>query len=318
MDDDDMNVRHSPETEAWVAETPAAVCARANRWITSGVLASLVAELGGPSESATVSDLVAWSEMTLDTRGGRERHEVEPLTWTSRWIDALIAAGEPLGMMRTPGPKRPSYDATFILGGTALGNHLRMLLAAELGHEGIGLGTLIVLTADRPLTGNEAAHAARGERTESENALRNLRDEFGPFSSTGPVLSVNGGRDQALMTDDGRAAKVLVAARPANSVRASTADAVRFALERIAAGEREHVLILSSAIYAPFQFFRVAPLLLSAGTRYVELVGTPTDVTADRRPLAQRIAQETHAAIHAAVDMPGTSPTAQACFTNLK
>ena len=312
MDDDDVSARHSVETEPWVADTPAAVRARANRWIASGALTSLVAELGGPSESAAVSDLMAWSETTLDTRGGRERHEVEPLTWTPQWIDALIAAGEPLGMMKTPDPQRPSYDATVILGGTALGNRLRMQLAAELGRGGIGLGTLVVLTADRPLTGNERAHAARGEQTESENALRNLRDEFGPLSSTGPVLTVNGGRDQAFTTDNGRAARVLVACPPAGagSARASTVDAVRFALNRIAVGQREHVLALSSAIYVPFQFFRAAPLLLSTGTRYVELVGTPTAATADRRRLAQRIAQETHAAIHAAADILRAIPSA--------
>ncbi len=305
-----MSTHQTVETEPWVAQTSAAVFARASRWITSRALTSLVAELGGPSASAAVSDLVAWSETTLDTRGGRERHDVEPLTWTPQWIDALIAAGEPLGMMRTPGHQRPSYDATVILGGTALGNHLRMQLAAELGRGGIGLGTLVVLTADRPLTGNERAHAARGEHTESENALRNLRDEFGSLSSTGPALTVNGGRDQAFTTDDGRAAKVLVAGPPAGSMRASTVDAVRFALDRIAVGEREHVLVLSSAIYAPFQFFRVAPLLLSRGTRYVELVGTPTAATADRRRLAQRIAQETHAAIHAAADILRAIPYA--------
>jgi hypothetical protein len=213
-------------------------------------------------------------------------------------------------MMKTPPTQRPSYDATVILGGTALGNHLRMQLAAELGRGGIGLGTLVLLTADRPLTGNETAYAAHGERTESANALRNLRDEFGPLSSTGPVPAVSGGRDQAFTTDDGWVAKVLVAGPPAGSVRASTVHAVRFALDRIAVGEREHVLVLSSAIYAPFQFFRVAPLLLCGGTRYVELVGTPTAATTDRRRLAQRIAQETHAAIHAAADILRAIPTA--------
>jgi hypothetical protein len=67
------------------------------------------------------------------------------------------------------------------------------------------------------------------------------------------------------------------------------------------------VLLLSSAIYTPFQFFRIAPELLSAETLRVEFVGIPTDKGVDRRTLAQRLAQETHATIHAATDLLTTT-----------
>ncbi|MGH3687033.1 MAG: hypothetical protein ACRDRU_01615 [Pseudonocardiaceae bacterium] len=54
-------------------------------------------------------------------------------------------------------------------------------------------------------------------------------------------------------------------------------------------------------LYAPYQFFAGAPVVLSDGAEYVELVGTPTGIDGDINLLTQRIAQEIHAAMNAAI-----------------
>ena len=101
----------------------------------------------------------------------------------------------------------------------------------------------------------------------------------------------------------GRRLRLLVASARSAGTRATTADAIRFALERLAPSERRHTLLVTSAIYAPFQFFRGAPLLLADGAHSVELVGTDTARSSDPLRLAQRLAQETHAAIEAATNL---------------
>lgn len=69
---------------------------------------------------------------------------------------------------------------------------------------------------------------------------------------------------------------------------------------RIPLVRRRHVLVITSAIYVPYQFFAGAPVLLSDGADHVELVGTPTGTDGDTSLRAQRIAQEIHAAVRTA------------------
>jgi hypothetical protein len=65
------------------------------------------------------------------------------------------------------------------------------------------------------------------------------------------------------------------------------------------------VLLITSAIYAPYQFFTSAPLLLARGVGWVELVGTPTATDRAGQLLAQRLGQEIHSAIAGAVELVG-------------
>jgi hypothetical protein len=300
VDDDDVS--SADATRVWAAQNLASVRRRAEEWLGCDGLATLVAGLDGPTP-ATPVELFAWSATTLDTRGGLERHEVAPSAWPSDRVELILAAAEPLGLMRTARPARDAYDVTVILGGTTTGNRLRLRLAADLADAGVGLGAVLVLTADRPLTGRERSEAAPGEATESENALRNAREQFGPLKARGPVTGADRDRDQSYVGAHGRPVRLLVAPPGTAGRRATTADGIRFALRRLAPDERRHLLVVTSAIYAPFQFFRVAPLLLANGAESVELVGTNTAASGDHLRLAQRLAQETHAAIHAATDL---------------
>jgi hypothetical protein len=294
--------------QPWAAADAATVIQRARTWLGSQTLAELVAKLGGPPENTADADaLLAWSAARLDTRAGRERHNVTTVQWSPSWVEALVRAAVDLGLMSTPLPQRAAYDLSVVLGGTTLGNLLRTQLAAELIRAGSDLGSIIVLTADRALSGRETTEAPAGEVTEAANALRVADEILGPLRPVADY-AVDDGRERCFTRADGSRLRLLVAGPATSARRPTTVDAVRFALARTGVSDREHVLILSSAIYTPFQFFRVAPLLLAEGTRYIEVVGTPTDTTVDRRHLAQRIAQETHATIHAAADLLRAAP----------
>jgi hypothetical protein len=74
---------------------------------------------------------------------------------------------------------------------------------------------------------------------------------------------------------------------------ADTLDVVRFVGQMVGTTLRA-VLVVISAIYAPYAFFLLAPTAASGHT--LEVVGTPTSVNASSA-LAQRLAQEMHATL---------------------
>jgi hypothetical protein len=130
-----------------------------------------------------------------------------------------------------------------------------------------------------------------------------LATAFGPLET---VESVAGGIGSQQWMDDryrgenGRALRLLVAPS-ASSSRANTSEAVAFFLERHSEDLPRTVLVVTSAIYVPYQFFAVAGRLVVGGISHVEFVGTPTSVSGDRGSLAQRIAQEIHGTVESAV-----------------
>lgn len=116
------------------------------------------------------------------------------------------------------------------------------------------------------------------------NLLRYLADTFGPLQAS---ASTNGGTGSASWQDHefdtamGTNLRVLVTPSSSAHRRANTSDSLTFLLDRIPLVRRRHVLIITSAIYAPYQFFAGAPVASSDGADHVELVGTPTPGSVD-------------------------------------
>lgn len=88
-------------------------------------------------------------------------------------------------------------------------------------------------------------------------------------------------QDQEYHTAAGRSLRVLVAPSSSTHRRANTSDGLTFLLGRIPSEQRNHVLIITSSIYAPCQFLAGAPIVLSDGAEHVELVGTSTSTMPD-------------------------------------
>ncbi len=294
----------------WVAASPADVRDAAVGWLTSEALATLAASLGGPLIGQVPRDLSAlltWTASALDTRRGDERYQAAAAHVSTETAAALIRAAGPLGLIRTAPPVLPGYDVTVVLGGTVTGNSLRVALAARLPSAGATLGQMVALAAHRPLTGEEISAAPRAvaETTEWEHLFRTICDAFG-------VTSLDRSRhrwpsdfqtaiDQATADTKGELPLRLMSAPTSDpSRRANTADAFAFLARRIPAEQRRRVLVITSAIYVPYQFLTAAPHLLGNGSSHVEVIGTPTAVNGRRGLLAQRIGQEIHAAVTAA------------------
>lgn len=279
---------------AWLAVDAADAAAHARTWLASPALRALAETLGGPSTDAT-EELLRWSETLFDTRRGVERRDALAVTWDRAHVDAILTAAGPLGLLNTAGPQRDSYDATLLLGGTTTGNRMRTRLAASLASQRVHLGLIAGVTAERTIgpREHETEPESVADATEWRHLLRCIEESFGPLTSKRTL----DWREQRFSTSAGQPVRVLVAPPIAARARATTADGIRFFLDRVDASS---TLLVTSAIYAPYQYFAVAPLLIEGGVRHVELIGTPTAADADRRRLAQRIAQEIHAALRAA------------------
>jgi hypothetical protein len=308
--------RHGLTAARWAAATPADVRNAALSWLTSKALAALAVSLGGPVIRQVPRDLPAfliWTTSTLDLRRGAERHQAARARFTPADASALIDAAGPLGMLRSAAPASPRYDTTVILGGTVTGNLLRAALAARLPEEGVTPGQIVALAAHRPLTAAEIAAAPHplGETTEWQHLFAVVCDAFGAppaqppgqhgldFQTAIDLSADVTGHDRAVR----RPVRLLAAPTSDRTRRANTADAFGFLARQIPAGQRRHVLVITSAIYVPYQFMAAAPGLLAADSSYVEMIGTPTATDGGRNLTAQRIGQEIHAAVTAAAKL---------------
>jgi hypothetical protein len=170
------------------------------------------------------------------------------------------------------------------------------------------LGLLVAASAERRIRDRERCgdSNAENESKEWENLLRNVSRTFGPLNSETEDMGRAGTsvwKDASFLSVRAQKVRVLVAPPQEGRARANTADVLSFLQGRLSSADYPHLLLVTGAIYAPYQFFVAAPFLLAAGIQYVELIGTATAVGKDRDLLAQRLAQETHAAIHAAVSL---------------
>jgi hypothetical protein len=282
---------------AWLAGQPDDVPAAAARWLATPALSALSRALGGPVIRQIPDDLPAlarWSGQVLDTRSGAERHEALPGSLPGKTIRLLVNAGRDLGLLSTQAPVLTAYDITIILGGTATGNRLRVALAWEFTQHSTDTGLIAGLTAYRLITAREriAEQIPEAECAEWQNLLRELRVAFHlgardlsqPEQPPGDYLTA---LDKGFKNPAGKEIRILVAPSRDPNRRADTADAVDYLIHRIPIAHRRRVLIITSTIYAPYQFFAVSPQLLTTGTEHAELVGTATQTTGDNALLAQ-------------------------------
>lgn len=238
-------------------------------WLRSPALRAVVQAFGGPA-TTDARALAVWSATSLDTRGGRERQVVDPAAWDDATVGTLLDAASMLGLVATEPPTATAYDSTLVMGGTATANRLRAAMARAILDSGVAVGEVLALGAERPLMSWE-----RERHPDVRHELESL--------DLGDAVD-------AAFPD--RAVRLLVAPAGNGRARANTADA--FDHLTATAPDRD-VLVVTSAIYAPYTFFVAGAHV--RGT--VEVVGTPTSLDGDRAALAQRFAQETHSTLSA-------------------
>ena len=255
--DDDRLTAMAESVSPWVAGVFDDVRTRAWRWIESPALDALVEALGGPP-GATIDELLAWSSQTLDTHAGAERRDAEPVRWSGNTVEALIRAAGPLGLLASADPELDAYDSVVVLGGATTGNELRTALIKDLVDRGLRVGEICGLAAHRTFSPSERDLdlVEDGVDTEWKHLRRCLAAALGPLEAEG---SMAGGIGSQQWLDDryrgaGERALRLLVAPSASSSRANTSDAVGFFLERHSEDLPRTALIVTSAIYVPYQF----------------------------------------------------------------
>lgn len=222
-----------------------------------------------------MSDVDAWGPelaAALDTRRGRERQQARPTTFTGSQVDIVLEVADSLGLVVSAAPARNHYDLVVVLGGTSVANRLRSELCAHIKSTStrvVGLGST------RTLTDGELTAANDGARIEADDLIIALRTQ-------------------------GLVSTVFTAQPESGATRATTP----IALAQLFSGSPQHsvgdVLLVTSAIYLPYQFFSSAAAVFYAGASSLEIIGTTTQVTQSEDARAQAFGQEIGAALSAA------------------
>lgn len=234
-------------------------------WLAVPALREIVTAHGGPwPDGDLASRLETLNEFSQawDFRTGAERLDIVA---DSEIEEQLIERLAPqLGMTDSLAPVNGTYDHALILGGTALASVNRTRRLAELIEAGLEVGSIAVLTALRELPSSEVDLAR--EKGVQVSILDGATNEFEVMlavasrylagDSDGEVdlrSDQNPNLSSASASLEGGAIRVLAAPSGDPDRRANTLDNYAVYEESISPGDS--VLVVTSSIYLPYQFF---------------------------------------------------------------
>lgn len=301
---------------------PHRLIAELDAWVSSPAMRALVAASGWSWPAGdvheVVSDLASRSN-AWDFRAGGERHGLTERNDAFARLgfseDFVMDVATALGLAGTAEPEG-AYSHVVVLGGMVRACINRSREAARL-REHLGIESVVVLTAHRPVPGSERSDAVAAGwpriTLESEAAEAAARDAFG--ASLDPSLTVeewwNGDDSSAdvsveeiaeqrrrrswmvreYSTSWGSLDVVVAPSRDPATRRANTSDQLRFWAERKGIHSRHRVLLVTTAHYVPFQHFEAVRVLGVGRACGVVTTGTPWTPSGGRRgaPYLQEI-----------------------------
>jgi hypothetical protein len=225
-----------------------------------------------------VAELYDFSER-WDFRGGAERLDLATATDLN---DALIAtAAKELGMAAAERPVSSHYDHGLVLGGTALASIYRVRRLFEV-RSNVAIEHFAILTALRPIGDSEVALVRA--RAEIAELVEDVETEFDVmvraverFAAGEANVKHQSNPNPHLASATAIVGDALVLAAPSGDPdrRANTRDNYDVYSNRI--GDSEVVLIVTSSIYLPYQFFIALQALGWDKPRSIEIVGFPPE-----------------------------------------
>lgn len=303
------------------------------QWVGSPPIRSLVAAFGGTWPAGDLREVLTridnFSAEHWDFRNNRERNLAERPDLSPDRAGLILDAADALGMVHEVPPLHEEYDHVLILGGLVRACVLRPQFAARLLQTSCRASSITALGGFRPLGGDEPELAAAG-------GLIGVGDEFeamgagmaiafglsGEDNGSGEVLVERGESEQPnlrweVQTFDrpkrGSEPEVRVIAAPSTdaSRRANTADTYEFwatSVAQLQPGVR--ILVVTSAIYRPYQHIDAIRILGLPFGAAIDTVGVDTGAVADTR-FAQTFhpsayLQEIRSALRAAVTVEAT------------
>lgn len=193
-----------------------------------------------------------------DFRAGQERNQAAVPDLDRPTQQAIRRAALPLGLIRPPSPHRRRYDTAFVLGGLLRGCLTRWREMQHLHAKGIAFGEIVGLGGSRELTPLEVDQAIQlglSCTTEFEAMVAGLHRAFGDRT---PVTSQQheDAIESASWRIDQFEPNLCVAAAPSTQPevrRANTEDAISWWLDRAQGLSVSSNLMVTNAIYGPYQ-----------------------------------------------------------------
>lgn len=276
-------------------------------WVESPALRQIVELEGGDWPSGSLADqadaLHRFSER-WDFRGGAERMDIKA---TEDELDSerILAAAEELGLTTAPPPCRSHYDHALVLGGTALASIYRLRRLYELRENGTEVDCIAVLTALREVK-HEELELARG-RPEIAEIAETAKTEFdvmtaatAAFSDEIAEVEYTPNENPHLTSAVGHVGDAVVLAAPSADPdrRPNTRDNYDVYSRQIKPGAS--VLVVTSSIYLPYQFFIALQALGWDQPRTIEAVGFPPEWMGGILTGPENILQEIRSALFGA------------------
>lgn len=258
------------------------------RWLTNDSLRRLSAAWGTTPPDLPVGPLLAWyddfSAEHWDFRAGRERNLAAKPTLSRTQSDQALETAHSLGLTSPRTPSQASYDYALVLGGLVRACIVRPRYAALLAERGMDFGQVVALGGFRPLAGDELplSEAFGVDSTNEFGAMIDgIRSAFGitvqPTFENPNHGSGNLDWDVASFHDS----SIFVIAAPSSSPderRANSVDTYRWWAERAMPAAGSSVLLITTAIYVPYQGSGALEILGLEYDLEVETVGVPDDV----------------------------------------
>ncbi len=254
-------------------------------WIYRPALRELVEAFGGTWPEGdlehVVAELAEWSKI-WDYRSGKSRlifHD-NPAK-DDPHAELTYRAAEELGLLNPTPPSKNEYDYMLILGGLATGVEPRVKYAAQLVEDGLKIRIQIAgLGSYRPLHQKELpiSHKyAPDGRYEIDHLVAMMAAFFADQRESPDLRTEEPGTTATTWEMNGPDLEASVAAYAAassqpNKRSANTADTYELFVKSTAPEDRSKALLITSAIYAPYQHLDAAKIFGPKGVT-VETVG---------------------------------------------
>ena len=265
-------------------------------WVTATPLIELVRAFGGPAPTQgrlRLDELRDWSAGHWDFRAQKERNLVDPETVTGELEARVLDAARGLGLVDPEEPRFTSYDHVLMLGGLVRACLWRPQFAAHLLATGTDAGQVAALSGFRALNQGELelldVFDLEGASEEHEVMAQALARHFGVIDLV-DVVPLDDRLEPNLRcrvatghTSTGIDASLVVAPSRDAARRANTPDSYAYWAEQVAhvvPGQR--ILMVTSAIYVPFQHTDAIRTLAIPYGCVVDTVGIDMDFVDDR------------------------------------
>jgi hypothetical protein len=277
-------------------------------WVQHPALRDIVESEGGGWPEGSLSEQVrALHQFSSrwDFRGGAERLEFSAGD-QQRDEARIVRAAEQLGLTAAAPPATTDYDHALVLGGTALASIYRVRRLFDIRQRTAEIRNPAVLTALREIGDGELDLVRR--RDDLAALVDGVHTEFdvmtnavAHFGHATPEVTRTPDANPHLASARAEVGDTLVLAAPSadQSRRANTRDNYDVYSEQI--GRADAVLVVTSSIYLPYQFFIALQALGWDSPRTIEAVGFPPEWMQGVLTGVANILQETRSALYGAM-----------------